>query len=734
MMIQIIALIVDLAIALAVGLSALTRPRTPASLSLMLLAIFIAIWSLCDILIPGPALASVLPLLVAAVYLVSMLAASAQFTYVVWQSNREHWVHHLPIAALMVMPVLTQVLFWVKPWHDALFGIGEPQTTTLLFLGSVWGKVTAVYIFSLTGAGVLLLWNTYLERPRSLFMPFGVVLVGALLPSIAATLDFAGVAPLPRTELLPIGFTLACLAYTYYFFQRHAEVVASIDRNAVVEGMDDGWMVLDNQNVIVDMNSAAERMAGLPRAQALGQPVTTMLGSLPNLAQTFDRSQELEMKRSIKSQDGWKYLNIRISPLTDHARKPFGRLALWHDVTERKMTDDARQRARDEMLVLLNAISSAASNVVDLDDFLSESIYHIIYPFRSQVVAFFLLDDKDEKKPEPMLMRSAYLGLPLKAAEELAAVPASAPLFSSVLADREPLQVDDVDTDTRVPEPLRGMGLACLLLIPLINQSGEEAQVLGCICLARKDKPVYSDDETVRLAMISDQIAALIDSDRRRKLAITSTERKRLMRDLHDSVSQKLYGLVTTTEAAQAAIEAGSEVNPSEVLARIGENARQAVKEMRLFLFQMQPIDMEKDGLISLLHHRLAAVEGRADIKARLRADLADDEVALSKETEVVLYYIAQEALNNVLRHAAAQSISVTLKQGRRNVILEILDDGCGFDPRKVERGGLGLINMRERVAQIHGKLQIMSKPEEGTKIVITVPKDPSVKPVRHRR
>ena len=168
----------------------------------------------------------------------------------------------------------------------------------------------------------------------------------------------------------------------------------------------------------------------------------------------------------------------------------------------------------------------------------------------------------------------------------------------------------------------------------MITQAGEEEQVLGCMCLARKEKPIFSPDEIVRLTMISDQIATLIDSDRRRKLAITSTERKRLMRDLHDSVSQKLYGLVTTTEAAQAAIEAGSLVDPSEILARIGENARQAVKEMRLFLFQMQPIDMEKDGLISLLHHRLAAVEGRADIKARLLADLADEEIALSKESE----------------------------------------------------------------------------------------------------
>ncbi len=734
MNIQTIALFLDLAIALAVGVAAVAKANAPDGRSLLFLALFSAVWSLCDLLLPNLAMASLVPLIAAGAYLSSTLAASAQLTYAAWQINREHWSTRLPLLALAVMPVLTQILFWIRPIHEALFGSNEPQSAAQLFLGTTWGRVTAVYIFMLIAAAALLLWNTFLERRRSLFMPFGAVLLGSLVPPIAAAVEYAGFSTLGHAELLPLGFTVAGLTYAYYIFQRHPNAVPSIDRNAVVEGMEDGWMVIDNDNIVVDMNSAAERMAGFTRPQALGQTVSSLLGSLPNLAQSFDRSQELEMKRSIKSQDGWKYLNIRISPLSDRDRKPFGRLALWHDVTERKLTEDARQRARDEMLVLLNAISSAASNVVDLDDFLSESIYHIIYPFRSQVVAFFLLDDKSRDKENERLIRSAYLGLSAEAAADIASVPTSTPLFASVLSDREPLQVENVDSDGRVHPGFRDMDLACLLMLPLINQSGEELQVLGCMCLARKEKPVFSADETVRLAMIADQIAALIDSDRRRKLAITSSERKRLMRDLHDSVSQKLYGLVTTTEAAQAAIEAGSEVNPSEILARIGENARQAVKEMRLFLFQMQPIDIEKDGLISLLHHRLAAVEGRADIKARLRADLTDEEVALPKETQVVLYYIAQEALNNVLRHASAQSISVTLKQGRRNVILEIVDDGCGFEPKSVERGGLGLTNMRERTAQIQGKLQILSRPNGGTKVVVTVPRDPTVKPVKHRR
>jgi signal transduction histidine kinase len=193
------------------------------------------------------------------------------------------------------------------------------------------------------------------------------------------------------------------------------------------------------------------------------------------------------------------------------------------------------------------------------------------------------------------------------------------------------------------------------------------------------------------------------------------------MRDIHDSLSQKLYGLVTITEAAQAAIEAGSTFDFRQILSRIGENARQAVKELRLFLFQMLPVDLEKDGLVSILHHRLAAVEGRADIKARF---LADEIIEISKRKEIALYYIAQEALNNVLRHAQAKSVSVTLRQGYKYVTLEVADDGIGFDNMNIDRGGLGLKNITERVKQENGKLKISSKPNKGTIIQVTFEKD----------
>jgi signal transduction histidine kinase len=257
----------------------------------------------------------------------------------------------------------------------------------------------------------------------------------------------------------------------------------------------------------------------------------------------------------------------------------------------------------------------------------------------------------------------------------------------------------------------------------LIIYNQHENSVLGCLCLGRNEETIYRQDEVIRLTTIANQIATLIDSNRRRQFAIALSERQRLLRDLHDSVSQKLYGLVALTEAAQAGIEAGSVIAPLEVLTRIGENARQAVKEMRLFLYEMQPVDLE-EGLVSSLQHRLAAVEGRADIKARM---ISDENIQLDKENEIALYYIAQEALNNILRHAHAKNVAANLKQTRQNVILEITDDGDGFDIKKLDNSGLGLRNMRERTEQANGKFKITSKVGEGTKIVVSISRKSSV-------
>ena len=722
---QTLALWINIGIALAVGISAFKRRGTSGAAALVTLSALVTLWTAGYIIYEDASLARMRAYAAVVALVAAVLAATTVFWLILVRTNRRRWINRGSVALFAVMPVLTLAAFGLVPGRGALLELLSAASPAQLFSAGPWERILSLYIFVIVLAGVLLLVDTLLRGRQAIISSLGLAFLGAVLPLVTLIMEFSGRSPFSRLELLPFAFGLCAATFLYGLFDKRPEEIGAIDRHAAVEGMDEGWIVLDLNDSVVDMNPAAERMTGHSRGQVYGKPISSLLGEFSDPGLTLNASQEVEMKRSIQLEEGWRYLNIRISTLTDHERTPFGRLTLWRDMTDRKLTEDSRQRARDEMFVLLNAISSAASNTLSTEDFLLESIYHIIYPFRSQVVGIFLIEEKSKRRDEARLQLASHLGLPAEAIEDLATVPASSPLFHWVMNNRQPIQLADAENDERVPGPIRRIPVASVLMLPLIAQAEENGKFMGCMLLARKEKPAFSQDEIVRLTTLSDHMASLIDSDRRRKLAIALTERERLMRDLHDSVSQKLYGLVTTTEAAQAAMEAGSNVDPRQEFARIGEHARQAVKEMRLFLYQMQQVDVEKEGLVSVLHHRLAAVEGRADIKARLLAD--EEDIPLATDTQMTLYYIAQEALNNVLRHAHAKSVLVTLKNGRGNVILEILDDGVGFDVKKVDRAGLGLRNMRERAAQLHGRLQIVSKPDVGTRIVVSVPVDPGI-------
>ncbi len=726
---KIIFLFIDISIALAIFLAARQRSKAQGAGSLQIFSISLIVWSLSSLLYENLAGVASNKLWISILLLSMLFAASAQLTFSLSYTNRPDWITRSVIVILGVMPLATLAILWINPINTIFLKYqGVLEFTNIS--GSIWGKIMAFYIYNLIGASVLLLLEIYSRKPRSPSFRTWIILAGSMAPLIIQMLISIGFNQLPHNEISIFAFTLAGLGFSYGILNQNLLDAVPMTREEIVEGMDEGWIVLNMQNVVVDANPAAELIIGMSREKAYGQPLTSILSDLSGLGQALSSDQELEMKRSLKSDQGWRYMNIRTSTIKGLNNQHSSRLIVWRDNTKRKLAEEARQRARDELFVLLNAISSAASQATDLDDFLSESIYQIVYPFRSQFIGIFLVDERN-KNEDKRLFLASQLGIPVEAVDKMSYISMSTPLVESILKDGQAILIAHPESDSRVPLKMQKFGLSCLLVIPLVTQTGEDSKFLGLISLARKEGAAFTQDEVVRMTMISDHIANLIDSDRRRKLAIALSERQKLLRDLHDSVSQKLYGLVTLTEAAQAGLEAGSSVDPSPLLKKIGESARQAVKEMRLFLYQLQPIEVEKDGLVSVLHHRLASVEGRADIKARL---LADEDISLTTQQEVALYFIAQEALNNILRHAQAKSIEIKLLQGPRNVNLEIVDDGHGFDPKKVEPGGMGLRNMKERTLQINGKFKLVSNPDQGTRINVSVPRDQSTKSYKQKR
>jgi signal transduction histidine kinase len=197
-----------------------------------------------------------------------------------------------------------------------------------------------------------------------------------------------------------------------------------------------------------------------------------------------------------------------------------------------------------------------------------------------------------------------------------------------------------------------------------------------------------------------------------------SRERNRLARELHDSVTQALYGVTLYSEAASGHLAQGHTDRVSEHLRELQDTAQEALAEMRLLVFELRPPILQEQGLVAALQARLQAVEGRAGLRTEFKTDL---EERLPLDVEEGLYRIALEALNNALRHAGAQNIKVHLRQEGPPggaATLEVTDDGMGFDPATVhERGGLGLAAMDERAAALGGQLTVWSEPGSGTQI-----------------
>ena len=194
-------------------------------------------------------------------------------------------------------------------------------------------------------------------------------------------------------------------------------------------------------------------------------------------------------------------------------------------------------------------------------------------------------------------------------------------------------------------------------------------------------------------------------------------ERNRLARDLHDSVTQSLYSLTLFAEASQRLVNSGDMERANSYLSQVGETAQQALKEMRLLVYELRPVALEDIGLVGALQQRLDAVEGRAGVETQL---LVNDLIDLPPAVEEALYRIAQEALNNTLKHANASTVIVRVMIEANHIRLSIEDNGCGFDlSSAVSSGGMGLRSIRERCEGLGASLEMISNDGTGTQIIV---------------
>jgi signal transduction histidine kinase len=282
--------------------------------------------------------------------------------------------------------------------------------------------------------------------------------------------------------------------------------------------------------------------------------------------------------------------------------------------------------------------------------------------------------------------------------------------------DNIPHVVIDLATDTRVPGAIRLPGLASYLGVPT-HSHGKPTGALGIFW--REPRALGVEDIALFSAM-ADQLDLIVENARLREksqVAAVQQERRRLARDLHDSVTQSLHSLVLSADTTRALAQRRQLELLDPTVTQLAESARQALKEMRLMLFELRLATLDRMDLVEQLETRLDLVERRAGVDAQFDVDPM---LSLPPEWTRELYPIAMEALNNTLRYAQATHVRVTLRGKSDSFRFEIADNGKGFDTQH-PRAGMGLQSMRERAERLGGSFAIESAPGQGTRVSVRI-------------
>jgi len=294
-----------------------------------------------------------------------------------------------------------------------------------------------------------------------------------------------------------------------------------------------------------------------------------------------------------------------------------------------------------------------------------------------------------------------------------------------LLNNREPHFVPDLNADTPLAKQMREdlaaqnlKGMLSWMNAPLVVRD----RSIGILALAHPEVNYYNPARVALAMVFANQAAAAIINARAygqaRRLA-SLEERQKLARELHDSVSQALYGISLGARTAQTQLERDP-AKLAEPLDYILSLAEAGLSEMRALIFELRPESIQTEGLVAALTKQADAIHARH--KINVVTDFGE-EPNISLDAKEALYRIAQEALQNVAKHAHATKVELSLQNKDGKLILEIRDNGKGYDASREFPGHLGMKSMPERAAQIGGEFRIQSRAGTGTVITAIIPK-----------
>lgn len=738
-------------------------------------------------------------------------ALSLMTAFTLVYAGREALLEKFQTRFLLVfIPASSILLTWTNELHGWVWTGFMPQQNNIVDFehgpGFLWISLSGYLLIAIivlnmvqvaiTGAGLL-------RRQASL------MLLALIVPITGNLFYLFNILNTPGVDWSSITFTISGVLFLFALYgSRFMEIVPTA-RNVMIDEMEDGILVIDDQGRLVDFNPSAQAIFGIGPNDLWNPALMSVLKRVPEIAVLLaDPSGKATRDVDI----GDKSYVAQRTPLLNNRNLVYGQLVVIHDNTgQKKMLVELQQRDEKfqqliataaDALILVNtegrivlANQQAATLLgYEQDELLRINVEELI-PFRfreihgRQRVSYTANPHTRSSDIVMDIMARHKTGREIPVDIGLGYLNTSEGLLISA-------DIRDITRRKQMEEALRvsqenfmsyfNMG-AVGMCVTTPNQNWVEVNDQLCQMLGYSKEELknftwsqltYPDDLHADLELFNQTLrgerdtyqmdkrfirrdggilhtsmfvtcqrfpngspryflASLVDISERveqeaalraaqeqlagqqRAVAVIE-ERQRLARDLHDSVSQSLHSLNLFSETLASSLEKDNKARALQLAERLQESARQALKEARLMLYQLQPSELEAEAdLVREIEARLDSVEERAGVRASLkvRGDARQCPVAWREN----LFRITIEALNNSLKHAQARNLTVALRCDDSKVEIKITDDGIGFDHQRARGGGMGLRTMRERAEMLGGTLEVRSSPGAGTSVIVCV-------------
>jgi signal transduction histidine kinase/PAS domain-containing protein len=634
----------------------------------------------------------------------------------------DRWV----LVLIGLVPVLTLFLVVSNDFHGLVWSRISVVTSGAfpnLELGhGPWFWVNIIYSYGLLAVGDgLLLWNAF-NHPSPYRRGVAVILGASLVPWVGNGLSLFWPVPL---DVTPFAFALtavvALLATSRLRLFSLFPALLRVARTQVLEKMADAVMVLDLEGRVVTSNPAARRLLTAQIPDLTGVSIDEILGDT-GLARAENSGEgDLRFGITLGKGDSERYFDVVSSPLGLGGGYGMGRLLVLRDITDRRRAEEIASVARESLrarVVELNALWRIAETVAGPGDLqralttAAEQVAQALEARAAAVVTFgddgetqvvILPDRAGEHTPEDVLLQNVY------------------GYFEAIagLADGgSPVIINDLAAGAATVSLLQQakiLGLSHLLAVPLVLQ----AKTIGALAVVRQAGAVpFSEREVEFVQSAASTMAAAIVHGRLREeenQKTASLVREHLARDLHDAVTQSVYSANLIAQALPAILQR-DEAEGLAGLMQLQRLVRSALAELRILLYELRPGTLTGVGLDQLLERLGDSIAGQANVNVRIDTRM---EYELPAHVKTALYRIAQEAFNNIVKHARAERVWASAISDAHGVTLDIEDDGIGVDMDAVAGDHMGLGIMRERAEEIDAEFAVHRIDPTGTQVTV---------------